>query len=265
MPINSSQRAQRTFPCNLDHILRCRDPPVSVLRVAMASAQRWKVSSISKNGALLAGHAKDPVTAGLSLDALLGKDYFGRTGGHVLCFGAGGSTTAIALHLAQKRDRADRPRRVTVVNRSPGRLDCLRKMVAGLDTDIEFEYHCNVLPDINDELMGKLPPASLVINATGMGKDLPDSPITDRGLFPIGGVAWELNYRGELRFLHQALAQRAARQVRVEDGWLYFLHGWTQVIAEVLKVPIDEAMLQRLAVVAGALRQPALPAALGGG
>ena len=130
-----------------------------------------------------------------------------RAGRTVPCFGAGGSTTAIALHLAQKRDRADRPRRVTVVNRSAGRLDCLRKMVAGLDTDIEFEYHCNVLPEVNDELMGKLPPASLVINATGMGKDLPGSPITDGGLFPIGGVAWELNYRGDLRFLHQALAQ----------------------------------------------------------
>jgi hypothetical protein len=37
------------------------------------------------------------------------------------------------------------------------------------------------------------------------------------------------------------------------------------VIAEVLKVPIGEAMLQRLAAVAGALCQPALPVALGGG
>lgn len=125
-------------------------------------------------------------------------------------------------------------------------------MASDVDTDIEFEYHCNVVPEFNDELMGKLPPASLVINATRMGKDLPGSPITDGGLFPIGGIAWELNYRGELRFLHQALAQREARQVRVEDGW-------TQVIAEVLKVRIDEAMLQRLAAVAGALCQPALP------
>jgi oxalate decarboxylase/phosphoglucose isomerase-like protein (cupin superfamily) len=218
-----------------------------------------EVSSISKDGALLAGHAKDPVTAGLSLDSLLGQGYFGRTGAHVLCFGAGGSTTAIALHLAQKRDRADRPRRMIVVNRSAGRLECLKRMVAGLHTDIEFEYHCNVLPDVNDESMGQLPPASLVINATGMGKDLPGSPITGGGLFPIGGVAWELNYRGELQFLHQALAQRETRQVRVEDGWLYFLHGWTQGIAEVLKVRIDEPLFQRLAVVAGALCQPVLP------
>ena len=153
---------------------------------------------------------------------------------------------------------------MTVVNRSAGRLDCLQEMVAGLHTDIEFEYHCNVLPDVNDELMGQLPPASLVINATGMGKDLPGSPITDRGLFPIGGIAWELNYRGELRFLHQALAQRETRQLRVEGIWLYFLHGWTQVIAEVLKVRIDRPLFQRLVVVAGALCQPVLPASLGG-
>ena len=219
-----------------------------------------EVSCISKDGALLAGHAKDPVTAGLSLDALLGRGYFGRTGGHVLSFGAGGATTAIALHLARKRDPADRPRRIVVVNRSPGRLDFLRQMAAGLHTDIEFEYHCNVLPEFNDELMGQLPPASLVINATGMGKDLPGSPITDRGLVPIGGIAWELNYRGELPFLHQALAQRESRQVRVEDGWLYFLHGWTSVIAEVLKVRIDAAMFQRLGAVASAICKPALPA-----
>ena len=48
-----------------------------------------EVSSISKLEGRLEGHAKDPITAGLSLDAIIGKDYFGRTGGAVLCFGAG--------------------------------------------------------------------------------------------------------------------------------------------------------------------------------
>ena len=58
-----------------------------------------------------------------------------------------------------------------------------------------------------------------MINATGMGKDLPGSPITEAGRFPMNGVAWELNYRGELQFLDQALAQREARNLTVEDGW----------------------------------------------
>ena len=52
------------------------------------------------------------------------------------------------------------------------------------------------------------------------------------------GIAWDLNYRGELVFLEQARAQRAARRLTVVDGWTYFIHGWTQVIAEVFHVAI---------------------------
>ena len=123
-------------------------------------------------------------------------------------------------------------------------------MVATLGLDITFEYFCQQDARLNDALMEALPPASLVINATGMGKDLPGSPITDAGNFPINGVAWELNYRGELQFLHQALAQREKRNLTVEDGWVYFLHGWTQVIAQALDLKLDEASFNRLAAIA---------------
>jgi len=96
-----------------------------------------------------------------------------------------------------------------------------------------------------------MPPASIIINATGMGKDLPGSPITDRGIFPEKSIAWELNYRGELAFMHQARAQSETRQVRVEDGWLYFLHGWTQVIGQVYHQEIAGDLFNRLAAIAG--------------
>jgi shikimate dehydrogenase len=217
-----------------------------------------EVSSISKNGQALEGHAKDPITAGLSLDALLGKDYFGRRGGDVLCLGAGGSTTAIALHFAQKVVAADRPRRIVVVNRSPGRLEHLKEMVDGLRSDIVFEYHCNNDPETNDRLLMAMAERSLIINATGMGKDSPGSPLTNAGRFPLNSIAWELNYRGELDFLHQALAQSDSRRVTVEDGWLYFLHGWTQVIAQVLKVNIKGEVFERLANIASKICTPAL-------
>jgi len=218
-----------------------------------------EVSALFKEGDALCGSAKDPVTAGASLDAVLGEGYFERTGGHVLFLGAGGSTTAIALHLARKPNQCDRPRRAVVVNRSPGRLEVLRDMIAGLNPGIGFEYHCNQDPGFNDGLMRALPAGSVVINATGMGKDLPGSPITDRGVFPSGGVAWELNYRGELQFLRQAMAQRESRQLKVEDGWLYFLHGWTQAIAEILGIQIGGPLFQRLAGIAGEYCRPALP------
>jgi shikimate 5-dehydrogenase len=213
-----------------------------------------EVSSISKRDGALEGHAKDPITSGLSLDAVLGADYFARTGGDVLCFGAGGSAVAIALHLINKPKAADRPKRFIVVNRSAPRLEHLRAMVSGQTTDIAFEYIHNEDPLHNDAIMAALPPGSIVINATGMGKDRPGSPITNAGLFPIEAVAWELNYRGELDFMRQALAQRDSRGVRVEDGWLYFLHGWTQVIAQVLHTPIEGALFERLAALAETVR-----------
>ncbi len=215
-----------------------------------------EVSSISKRDGKLWGHAKDPLTSGLSLDAITGPGYFGRTGGHVLCFGAGGSGKAIALHLIGKEDPADRPARFIVTNRSQGRLDKLQAMVESLETDIEFEYIQNADPQRNDEIMARLPEGSIVINATGMGKDTPGSPVTDAGVFPRNGIAWEINYRGELDFWHQAMAQRESRNLTVEDGWLYFLHGWTQVIAEVLHIDLDEATFNRLAEIAEELRPP---------
>jgi shikimate 5-dehydrogenase len=89
----------------------------------------------------------------------------------------------------------------------------------------------------------------MVINATGMGKDSPGSPITDAAEFPEHGIAWELNYRGDLQFLRQALEQRQRRGLDVQDGWRYFIHGWAVVMEEVFELSIDEDQLARLATV----------------
>ncbi len=222
--------------------------------LSAAAAALHEVSSIAwRNGRLL-GHATDPSAGGISLDAVTGPGYFGATGAHVLCLGAGGAAAAIALHLLSKPDPADRPARFVVVNRSPGRLESLRAIVAPFGDAIAFDYVLNEEPRRNDALMAQLPAHSVVINATGMGKDRPGSPITDAAIFPEGGIAWELNYRGELDFLHQATRQQTGRRLRVEDGWLYFLHGWTQVISHVLDLPIDAATFDRLAAEAASLR-----------
>lgn len=214
-----------------------------------------EVSSISKRDGRLEGHAKDPISAGLSLEAILPFEYFGSTNANVLCFGAGGSGVAIALYLSNRPKKEDRPERFVFINRSQWRLDHARKMVKALQTDIQFEYICNADHEMNDQILENMPSRSLVINATGMGKDTPGSPITWNAKFPMGGVAWEFNYRGELDFLHQALAQREVRQLIVEDGWVYFLHGWTQVIAQVLHIDLDQALFKALAHTAEIVRK----------
>lgn len=213
-----------------------------------------EISCISKREGRLIGHAKDPISSGLAWQHFIEPGYWGRTGGHVLCLGAGGSAVAISVYVAGLPDAEDRPQKFIAVNRSQPRLDSLRAIHAQLKTDIEFEYICNEDPAVNDRIMAGLPAGSMVINATGMGKDRPGSPVTDDGLFPEQGWAWELNYRGELDFMHQARRQITSRGVRVEDGWVYFLHGWSQVIAEVFDLKLTPEMFARLAEAAAPIR-----------
>jgi shikimate 5-dehydrogenase len=197
-----------------------------------------ETSCLSKTADGLVCHAKDPISSGLALQAFVPTDHWTATGADALSVGAGGSTIAISWYLSQAASGANRPSTIVVSNRSQPRLDHLREIHEGLDTDTKFEYVLAPTPEDNDRVLQRLAPGSLVINATGLGKDAPGSPLTDRAVFPSGGLAWELNYRGDLIFLDQARAQHPQRLSHVEDGWVYFLHGWTQVIGEVFHVEI---------------------------
>ena len=114
----------------------------------------------------------------------------------------------------------------------------MKRVHAQVNPGIEMEYHHCPEPELNDRVVNDLRPGSLVVNATGLGKDAPGSPITDAARFPEGGLAWDFNYRGDLVFLGQAGTQQAERALHVEDGWVYFIHGWTRVIAEVFDIDI---------------------------
>ncbi len=194
----------------------------------------------------LYGYAKDPVNSGLALQQILEPGYWSHSGGHVLCLGAGGSGTAITVNLLTQHDTGNRPRRLVIVSRNQATLDKLRAIVEQLPATIEINYMMNEDPHKNDQLMAELPPGSLVINATGMGKDRPGSPVTDEGVFPMHGIVWELNYRGKLDFLHQAQAQREQRHLKVHDGWRYFIISWVDHIAEVFHVRVTAEQFDQL-------------------
>jgi len=214
-----------------------------------------EVSCIYKRDGRLIGHAVDPMTSARSMRQFIPPDHWSSTNADVLCFGAGGSAVAITTHFLTRAQPGERPRRFVLVNRSAGKLDFIQELVAGLPpSGIVFEYVQNTDPQVNDRLMMQLPQGSLVINATGMGKDTPGSPITDAGLFPKHGLAWELNYRGELDFMHQALRQQEARHLLVEDGWYYFLVGWADIIGTIFDVPITPEGFDQLAESAAAVR-----------
>jgi shikimate 5-dehydrogenase len=204
-----------------------------------------EISSISKRGDRLIGRAKDPLTVDLALNDFLPADHFTRTGAEVVILGAGGSGTALSWALAE---RADAPSKVTVTARDDEKLVHLREVHAQHGTpDGLITYVRTDTPEQAAALVAAAPAGSLIVNATGLGKDRPGSPLPDDVVFPENAVVWEFNYRGSLEFLHQARAREQARSLHVVDGWRYFIHGWSQVVADVFELELTPAIVEQLA------------------
>ena len=221
------------------------------------AALMGEVSAISKSGGRLIGTAKDPITAGGALEAFLPPRHWAQTRADAFLMGAGGSSIALSWYLAHP-DRGDnRPARIFVSNRSPRRLDDMKKIHDTHGIQVPIEYILTPRPEDNDAVMQRLAPGSLVANATGLGKDAPGSPITDEGVFPWNSLAWDFNYRGELVFLRQAFAQEQRRELHVEDGWVYFVIGWLAGIGEVFgkTIPLHGPFFERLRRIAEAERR----------
>ncbi|EMS72429.1 shikimate dehydrogenase family protein [Ruminiclostridium cellobioparum] len=213
-----------------------------------------ELSSISKKDGRLEGYAKDPISSGLAMDNFIPENFWKEHGGEVLIMGAGGSALAISSYLMKKEHGDNIPSKIIITNRSRERLDSAKAKLDGMHPGVKLEYYLCPEAKDNDEVMKNMKPYSLIINATGLGKDRPGSPLTDGCLFPENSLVWELNYRGDLKFMVQAGEQKEKRNLFIEDGWIYFIHGWTQVISEVFHVDIKGEKLERLEKLANSLR-----------
>lgn len=195
-----------------------------------------EVSCVVCRGGRLQGQAIDTLTGELSLRALLrGKPFAGEA----LILGAGGAGLALAVVLR----RHHRPARVILTDVSSERL----REIDGL---VDAERVAISAPSDHDRLIASLSPGCLIVNATGLGKDRPGAPVTEAVRFPPRTVAWDFNYRGDLKLLDYA------RNAGVEavDGWEYFLHGWSQIMARVLGFEVTAGLLERLRAAAATSR-----------
>jgi len=215
-----------------------------------------EISSISKKNGELRGHAKDPISAGLALESFLPENHWvDNKGAQVFIMGAGGSGIALSAYLMRKQHEKNIPSKIIISNRSLGRLDHCKEVNERIGETTEVEYVQVGAHKTNDEVMADLPEGSLIVNATGMGKDRPGSPISDDVLFPPNSYVWEFNYRGSLEFLYQAEKQMKEQNLHVEDGWIYFIHGWTQVIGEAFNIDITQNDIERLSEIAKKARE----------
>jgi shikimate 5-dehydrogenase len=209
-----------------------------------------EVSCLAKRDGGLAASAKDPITAGLALDAITPLGTWAAVPADAFVMGAGGSAIAISWYLTRPERGPDRPARIVVTDPDLGRLDALRRVHDELGTDVPVECRRVDGAAGNDALLVGLAPRSLVVNATGLGKDAPGSPVTDRAPFGPSTLAWDFNYRGGHTFLRQA----AARGARLMDGWDYFVAGWTGCLTAIAGVPFTTAVLADFAAAAAPFR-----------
>lgn len=212
--------------------------------------QLSEISCISKRDGKLRAHAKDPISSGLALEHFVPENFWKDHKGEVLLLGAGGSSLAMSVYFTQDKFADNMPEKIILANRSQPRLDSAKELLKDITHKTNFEFILNPTPKDNDATMGALKPYSLVVNATGLGKDVPGSPLTNEGVFPENGLVWEINYRGDLIFKDQAEAQAKEKNLHVEDGWIYFIHGWTQVVAEVFDIAIEGETLDELSRIA---------------
>jgi len=215
-----------------------------------------ELSCISKRDNKLEGYAKDPISSGLAMEAFIPNNFWERHGGEVFIMGAGGSARAISSYLFDKdnRDKDNMPSKLVINNRSQPRLTKFKRIFNEINNEIDVEYNLSPEHKQNDEVLEKLKPYSLIVNATGLGKDRPGSPLSDNCKFPENSLVWELNYRGERKFMHQAIAQKEDKNLYIEDGWIYFIHGWSQVIFEVFDINYDQKLIDKLDKVAADIK-----------
>lgn len=198
----------------------------------------------------LEGYAKDPITSGNSLEAFISDNFWAKHNGEVLIMGAGGSGRAISSYLVDPEKGENIPSKLIVTNRTAAKLDEFDEIIKEVNSEVPLEYHKTTEPYQNDIPLNSLPSYSLIVNATGMGKDIPGSPISDNAEFPENSYVWEINYRGERKFMQQALNQKEEKNLYVEDGWIYFIHGWTEVIKEVFDLEIGNNKFKELTKIA---------------
>jgi shikimate 5-dehydrogenase len=196
-----------------------------------------EVSCIVKRGEKLSGIAMDTVAGPLALQTL---DWRGES---ALILGAGGAGLALAASLSGA---------VTLTDIAERRLEKARALTGAQCVLVSS-------PSDNDRVLEAMPPGSLIVNATGMGKDRPGSPISAQARFPAGAIAWDFNYRGELLFLDYARSQG----VRAVDGWTYFLHGWSQIMSRVFGFALTPELFEAMCAAASSISFPRVQMAPG--
>jgi shikimate 5-dehydrogenase len=213
-----------------------------------------EISVLGRDGAFLFADAIDVASIRAALAEMLRQGF--PPNADVICLGAGATATALMVALLDRDSCAGvRPRRVIATDVCPSRLERLRHVVSELAPALPLELRLTAAeePPIGD--LADIAVGSLIVNATGLGKDRPGAPVRLPARWPDEAVVWDLNYRGALPFLHDAARQADRRGLRVHDGWSLFIHGWAEALAAIFARPVTENERNRMRAAAERARR----------
>lgn len=205
-----------------------------------------EIGCIYKRNNQLLGEATDVITVKKAFNDIWFRYNYNNKGNIQVCIlGCGGA--GIALGFAILSSNYLNIQKILMIDNNTIRLEQARNSLSKFDSNSIIVYSKSNSVYDNDILVSSLSDNAIIVNATGLGKDLPGSPISENVVFPNGGCIWEFNYRGELLFIDIAKLQEESKDLVIEDGFNYFIHGWTTVISRVLNIKMDSSTYDILA------------------
>lgn len=191
-----------------------------------------EIGCIYKNVNSLCGEVTDLFTVRAALDVFLPIDYFQTHSADFCILGGGGAGLALAYRILT--DKNPKPKKLFLTDISENRLATIKSILEKYDADNILQL--SLVTGQADNLIENLKIGSVIVNATGLGKDRKGSPFSRQTNIPNDCFLWEFNYRGELDFMQIANEQAKQKNLKVFDGWIYFIHGWTQVMSRVFHI-----------------------------
>lgn len=218
-----------------------------IFDVITDSAREFReVGAIYKTEAGMNGEATDIISVHNAFDNIFKK--VNITDSDICILGCGGAGLALGYIILKYYNNSFK--KIIMTDTNVDRLEVVKQVLSVYDADNKLSFIPINRIDDNDDVINKLNKESYIVNATGVGKDLPGSPISCDIQIPFGSCLWEYNYRGDLMFMNIAQKQSKEKKLTLYNGFEYFIYGWTTVISRVLNIDISNDIFNSMKKIA---------------
>lgn len=206
-----------------------------------------EIGVVYKRSGLLCGGVSDIDSGAVVIKEILDDQRWRNSSRRAVILGGGGAGLAAAWNLAVRG--VGGASSVVIVESNNERREDIHSLVKAWPLNVSLSV---ASPDnqFSDHIITDKESAALVINATGLGKDRSGSPIRSANVFPDNCIIWDFNYRGSLEFMALARTVSVEKDLRLYDGFSYFVSGWSTVMCKVARKPWSKQVFDQFLSIA---------------